>query len=148
MGPRGHVHRPGPGQDQPHQQRLVQVAADHHLVAGSDRGQQVGVVAAGGAVDQEEAAVRPPGAGGQGLGQPPQAVVVAGVEPHVAVEHSVAEQGPQLAGRPLAALVAGAGERHQAVLGVAAQRGQERGGVGDRGLGGAHGEEPFGVRIR
>jgi hypothetical protein len=146
--PGGHVHRPGPGEDQPHQQRLVQVAADDHLVAGADRGQQVGLVAAGGAVDQEEAAVRAPGPRGQRLGDPPQAVVVGGVEPHVVVEYALAEQGEHAAGGPLPALVPGTGERHHALLPVGRQCLQERRRVVDRRGGGGHDGSPLGARIR
>ena len=61
------VDRLGAGVDQRDHHRLVDVAGDDHLVAGPQRGEQEGVVAGGGAVDQIEGAVGAPGVGGEPL---------------------------------------------------------------------------------
>ncbi len=47
MQPGCDIDRPGAAQDQPDEERLVQIATDDHLVAGLQRRQQIGMVAGG-----------------------------------------------------------------------------------------------------
>jgi hypothetical protein len=63
---------------------------------------------------EEEAALRAPGSGGQGLGVPQGPVEATGVQPHVAGEHPGPEQAEQLRGGPGAELVTRPRERHRA----------------------------------
>ena len=60
MQPGRDVDRDRAGQDERHQQRLVDVARDDDLVAGPQRRQQVGVVAGRGAIEQGKRNVQPP----------------------------------------------------------------------------------------
>ena len=63
MQPRREVDRDSAGQDQRHEHRLVKVASNDHLVAGSNSRQHEGVVAGGRAIEQKEAAIGVPGVG-------------------------------------------------------------------------------------
>jgi hypothetical protein len=111
METRGDVDGPGPGQHEPGQHGLVQVAGHDDLVARSDGTEEEGVVAAGGAVGQEEAPVGAPGGGRERLGLLERPVAGARVQPHVGGEQLGPEQADQLVRGAGTQLVTGTGER-------------------------------------
>ena len=64
---RREVDRDRAGQDQRHEQRLVQIARNHDFVARPNGRQHEGVVAGSRAIEQKEAAIGVPGVGGHGF---------------------------------------------------------------------------------
>jgi hypothetical protein len=105
----------------------VQIAPDDDLVAGSQRGQQEGVVAAGGSVGQEEGPVGAPGCRGRILRGGKRRAVIGGVEPDVGGAQVGAEQSVQFRIEPRAVLVSRRGEGNGAGALVRAQRLDDRG---------------------
>ena len=112
MQPRREVDRDRAGQDQRHEQRLVQVARNNHFVTRPNGRQQEGVVAGGRAIEQKEAAVGVPGVGrhrfrdAKGFA-PEVRVSDAATQGDIAAEGVLAERLAQLVVRADAELVSG-----------------------------------------
>ncbi|OPZ42089.1 MAG: hypothetical protein BWY94_02225 [Actinobacteria bacterium ADurb.BinA094] len=122
-----HVDRCGPRENESGQERLVRVARHDHGIARTAQGEQQGVDAAGGAVDEEPGAVCSPGFGGVVLGEPDEVgglarVLDAAGHGEVDGEGRVAHEPAQSVRRALAELVAGGVERRVSRAAVA-QRG-------------------------
>jgi hypothetical protein len=101
MQARGKVDRNRASENQGDQKRFMQVARDDDFVAGTNRGQQKGVISGGGAVEQKEAAVGAPGVGSHRFRHPQGLATKVGVadpaaERYVAAEGRRAKDLPQL----------------------------------------------------
>lgn len=100
-----HVDGPGAGEDEGGEDGGVRVPSHDHLIAGTERGQQEGVIAAGGAVDEKEGAVGAPDTRGQVFRGANGRVMLRGVQPDIRLEDIGAKQRAELGAHADAELV-------------------------------------------